>query len=143
MGGIFCIHLSSLIVGSSNYLKWEKTNFNWNSKCSTMESVYLEGIEACRKCIQDCEYCLIQMAGMESKNDCPLCCILCIESCSATLKFLMTESNFSKGYCALCADVCQWCAEQCGQYDHKHCEDCANSCVKCMEECRKIVEILS
>jgi hypothetical protein len=108
-----------------------------------MESVYKEGIEACLKCIRDCEYCIIQMAGMDSKNDCPLCCVLCIESCSSALKFLMAEHKLVKDYCGLCAEVCQWCAEQCGQIDHEHCEECANSCVKCMEECRKIVDVLS
>ncbi|MDX1364079.1 MAG: four-helix bundle copper-binding protein [Arenibacter latericius] len=104
-----------------------------------MELKYQDCIDACLKCIKDCEYCLIQTAGMESKNDCPKCCILCIEACTTTMKFLMADSSFAKEYCRLCAEVCQWCAEQCGQHDHQHCEDCANSCVKCMEECRKIL----
>ena len=110
---------------------------------NAMESPYLDCIEACRKCIADCQYCLLQMSGRESKNDCPLCCILCIESCSAALQFLMADSQYAKEYCNICAKVCQWCAEQCAQHDHKHCEDCANSCVKCMEECQKVVMMFS
>ena len=95
-------------------------------------------LEACRQCLIDCKNCLIQMSGKESMNDCPTCCILCIEAYNTCIAFLMADSKYAKEYCKLCAEVCQWCAEQCGQHDHDHCLACAESCVTCMEACRAI-----
>ena len=42
------------------------------------------------------------------------------------------------GTCALCAQVCEWCVEQCGVHSHDHCRRCAESCRVCAAECRKI-----
>ena len=97
-------------------------------------------IAACQECLIDCQRCLHAMAGMESKNDCPKCCALCIDACLASIKFMVAGNLFAAEYCGICADVCQWCAEQCGQHEHEHCVRCANSCVKCMEECRAIAQ---
>jgi len=95
-------------------------------------------IEACQKCLADCQYCLAQMAGQESGNDCPLCCVECINSCEACIKALLVESKWAGRYCEICAEICEWCAEQCGAHTHEHCQKCAASNRVCAGACRKI-----
>lgn len=102
-----------------------------------MESKYKNCINACQQCLVDCQYCLVQMAGKESMNDCPSCCIQCIDAGSICIKFMVADSLFVKDYLRLCAQICEWCAEQCQAHNHEHCKLCATSCMACADECRK------
>lgn len=99
---------------------------------------YLDCIEACQRCLVDCQNCLSIMATEQSDNDCPRCCMECIDSCLVCIKSMAADSRFAGRYAAICADICDWCAEQCEAHDHDHCQRCAESCRKCAEECRKI-----
>jgi len=103
-----------------------------------MNSKYHSCIEACQKCFIDCQNCIVNMAGQESMNDCPNCCIQCVDNCLTTIKLLIADSPFISKQAALCAEICEWCAEQCQQHDHDHCKICAESCLVCAEECRKL-----
>jgi len=76
------------------------------------------------------------MIGKESKNDCPRCCLQCVEACQICIKYMIADSRFVKDYCLLCAQVCEWCAEECAQHDSEHCQKCAASCLACAAECR-------
>ncbi|MFT4565057.1 MAG: hypothetical protein ACJA1A_002634 [Saprospiraceae bacterium] len=95
-------------------------------------------IEACQQCLVDCKICLTKMAGQESMNDCPLCCVQCIDAVNASLNFMLAESKWSKEYCELCAEICEYCADQCEKHDHEHCKKCAESCRACADACRKM-----
>ena len=99
---------------------------------------YLDCLEACQRCLIDCKVCLTKMAGMESMNDCPWCCVQCIEVLQASIGLMAAESKFAAEHCALCAKVCEYCAEQCAAHDHDHCQRCAESCRECAAECRKM-----
>lgn len=101
-----------------------------------MMTEYEKCIKACRLCFLDCQKCAVQMAGKESGNDCPNCCLQCLDACLLCIKFLFAGSQFSKAYCLLCAEVCDWCAQQCQVHDHDHCKVCAASCVICADACR-------
>lgn len=107
-----------------------------DKKTSTMN--YQECIDACLKCMTDCEYCLEKMIGKNSHNDCPHCCRECLDICDLCAKALARGSKYSAQYCELCAEICEWCAEQCAAHDHEHCQKCAESCRKCAEECREV-----
>jgi hypothetical protein len=100
---------------------------------------YESCIKACQQCWIDCRYCLAQMAGKQSDNDCPKCCLLCVDACLICIKFMVAEGPLTKEYCRLCAEICEWCAEQCEQHDHDHCKACAESCIACAQECRKLI----
>ena len=78
------------------------------------------------------------MAGTKSMNDCPKCCVQCIDACLVAIKMMAAGSDYANDYCKLCADICDWCAEQCSEHEHKHCQKCAESCRTCAEECRKM-----
>ena len=97
---------------------------------------YVACLEACQECLIDCKVCLAKMAGQKSMNDCPYCCVQCIEVLQASIGLMAVDSKFAKEHCALCAKVCDYCAELCDAHDHEHCKKCAESCRKCAEACR-------
>lgn len=64
----------------------------------------------------------------------------CAEICQTTSNFILRESDMHERVCAVCADICEHCAESCEQVDDhdemmKH---CANVCRRCAEACQKI-----
>ena len=109
-----------------------------NSKAIIMKAIYKHVIEACQKCIVDCRICLTEMAGKESMNDCPKCCIQCADACDTLLKMITSDSAYVKQYALLCAEICEYCADHCEEHKHDHCIECAKSCRACAEACRKI-----
>ncbi len=66
---------------------------------------YTTCMESCLECLIDCKVCLTKMVGMKSMNDCPYCCIQCIEILQATIGLMAADSKFTKQQCALCAEV--------------------------------------
>lgn len=95
-------------------------------------------IEACQRCIVSCEECLNAMINVDSGNDCPKCCIECSDVCSLCVKLMARDSRNAADFCNFCANVMDYCAEQCEAHDHEHCKKCAADCRKCAEECRKM-----
>ncbi len=95
-------------------------------------------IEACFACARDCEVCLHAMMGKKSHNECPACCRECVETCITCALGMSRESRFWRNYCAICAEACRWCAQECGEHEHDHCQKCAESCRKCAELCEKV-----
>ena len=52
-------------------------------------------LEACQACLIDCQVCLAEMAGKKSINDCPYCCVQCIEVLRASIGLMASGSKFS------------------------------------------------
>lgn len=103
-----------------------------------MNSNYNDILKACQQCIIDCRICLSEMAGKASKNDCPKCCIQCIDACDVLIKMITSDSPYIKQYALLCAEICKYCADHCGEHNHDHCNKCAESCKTCAERCEQI-----
>lgn len=59
----------------------------------------------------------------------------CAQLCWTTSALLARDSEFSGELCAVCAKVCQACADECAKHDHQHCQKCAEACRQCAEEC--------
>ena len=97
---------------------------------------YTAAIEACQACAVACTDCLAQMAGKKSHNDCPRCCLECAELCRITATLMVAQSRFAGRVAAICAEACNWCAEQCSEHEHEHCKRCAEACTECAQQCR-------
>ena len=95
-------------------------------------------IDACNLCAVDCGICFSHMAGKESINACPSCCIECAAICRLCTDAIARNSPFAKQLCKLCADICDWCAKECGAHDMDHCKRCAEACRDCAAACRKM-----
>src|SRR5467141_507681 len=83
-----------------------------------LNETYRKCIEACQECILRCEECIKEMATEASDNDCPVCCHECLQLCQLCISAMARDSQNVKDTCALCAQVCEWCAEQCGVHGH-------------------------
>ena len=79
------------------------------------------------------------MTGKTSSNDCPACCIECAAIARLCSDAIARHSPFAKQLCALCADICDWCAKECDAHEMGHCKSCAEACRRCAEACRKIL----
>ncbi|WP_179353820.1 four-helix bundle copper-binding protein [Winogradskyella vidalii] len=103
-----------------------------------MNDTYKSIIEINQQCITDCKNCITEMAGKESHNDCPDCCVQCVNACDVLIKMMTAESAYVKQYALLCAEICDYCADHCEEHEHDHCKQCAKTCRACAEACRKI-----
>ena len=45
------------------------------------------------------------------------------------------NSEHAAAICALCAQICKACAEECAKHEADHCKSCAQACLKCAQEC--------
>lgn len=95
-------------------------------------------IAACNDCATACGHCFAHMSGTASSNACPACCIECAAMCRLSADAIARHSPFAKQLCQLCADICDWCAKECGAHDMAHCKACAESCRRCADACRKM-----
>ena len=95
-------------------------------------------IAACNDCATECGNCFAHMVGKESKNSCPACCIECLAICRLCVDAITRNSPFAKQTCKLCADIRDWCAEQCDAHNMDQCKRCAAACRRCAEACRKM-----
>lgn len=95
-------------------------------------------IDTCNLCATACGNCFSHMVGKESVNACPACCIECEAICRLCADAIARNSPFAKQLCTLCADICDWCAKECGAHDMDHCQRCAEACIKCAAACRKM-----
>lgn len=94
--------------------------------------------ETCHACLQSCLECFAAMAGHESNNDCPKCCMLCEDMCASMITAVAAKSPFAVETARLCATLCDWCAESCAAHAHEHCLQCAKACRICAEACRAV-----
>ncbi len=95
-------------------------------------------LDACNLCAIECGVCFSHMVGKESINACPSCCIECAAVCRLCADAIARNSPFTKELCQLCADLCDWCAKECGAHDMEHCRRCAAACLACAAACRKL-----
>ena len=103
-----------------------------------LEQSAIDCLEACNACAIACGICFSQMVGKDSKNACPACCIECAAVCRLCADASARDSPYVKQICKLCADVCGWCAEECGAHDMDHFNRCAEACRRCAEACGKV-----
>ncbi|TRX16519.1 four-helix bundle copper-binding protein [Flavobacterium franklandianum] len=103
-------------------------------------------IDACNDSAAECEHCATAClnesdAAMQAK--CIELDLYCVDMCRMAAAFMARSDehtiDFVNKFCALCAEICTTCADECGKHIHiKHCIKCAESCRKCSAECHNI-----
>jgi len=99
-------------------------------------------IEACNACFVACNYCAGACLKEEDVKMMARCIALdmdCAAICSLAVGAMARGSDHAKAICALCAQVCQACGDECAKHKHmQHCAECAQACHRCADECRKM-----
>ncbi|MEO7344650.1 MAG: four-helix bundle copper-binding protein [Methylotenera sp.] len=63
----------------------------------------------------------------------------CADICRMAATSITCDSKHMKTICALCAEACQNCANECDKHEMGHCKNCAEICKHCAELCRGMV----
>ncbi len=97
-------------------------------------------IEACLACHAHCletsvVYCLKQ-GGAHAQQEHIRLMLDCAAICRDTADFGLRASPYFKSVCALCARVCDDCAESCRALGDTR-KGCADMCAQCAELCRQ------
>lgn len=102
-----------------------------------------------KQCIQNCldchsiclntvTYCL-QQGGMHSELPHIRLMLDCAEICQTSANFMLRGSEMHVRTCAICAEICLKCAEDCEQMgDDEQMKACAQMCRTCAETCRQM-----
>lgn len=98
-------------------------------------------IAALNSCADACNHCAT--ACLTEKDPAMMAnCIRndidCAAICQLAAGFMARSSIHSKEVCALCARICEACAEECAKHEHAHCQACAEACRQCAVQCRKM-----
>lgn len=102
---------------------------------------YQACIVACHDCVVACNHCAascLQEPDVKMMVRCIGLDMDCAQLCEVAAALMSGGSDFSGRICALCAEVCQACADECGKHDMDHCQQCAEACRRCAAECRKM-----
>jgi hypothetical protein len=98
-------------------------------------------IDTCYSCAQSCDRCAgacLQEDDVKMMANCIALDIDCAAICRLTAGFMARSSTQSDALCPVCAQVCEACADECGQHPAQHCQDCAAMCRRCAQACREM-----
>jgi hypothetical protein len=99
-------------------------------------------IQACLECAAACNHCATECTKEEDVQMMARCIQLdmaCAVACNAAGQLITFENSAAAEMCALCARICDECAEECARHEHMdHCKRCAVICRHCAGECRKM-----
>lgn len=101
-------------------------------------------IEACNACAVACNHCAascLQEPDVRMMARCIALDIDCAQICALAAGAMARGSEHAKAICALCADICQTCGDECAKHRMDHCQECAQACRRCAEECRKMAAL--
>jgi hypothetical protein len=98
-------------------------------------------IQACldchRICLETVTHCL-QMGGKHADPAHIRLLLDCAEICQTSANFMLRGSDLHGRTCAVCAEVCERCAQDCAQFDDAQMKACAEACRRCAESCRRM-----
>ena len=90
-------------------------------------------------CAHVCEHMVPMVAGMPDaqarRNQIRLLAD-CATICHTLATYLARRSGLVPATAALCAGVCELCANECARFPDQHSQMCAQVCLHCAQECR-------
>lgn len=103
---------------------------------------YQECIDTCYACAVTCDVCASRCLDEPDVKVLARCIRLdadCAAVCRTAAMFMARGSEFARQVCALCAGVCNACADECEKHKlMEHCKKCAAACRACAGECARM-----
>ncbi|GAB4556132.1 MAG: four-helix bundle copper-binding protein [Phycisphaerales bacterium] len=95
-------------------------------------------VNTCFECAAACFRCVnLTYANRETHDEpFPGTCIECAAICTTAGKVLAIDGAFASDVAAICADVCEWCAEQSERHGNPQCRELAGPARACAGACR-------
>ncbi|QIX60079.1 four-helix bundle copper-binding protein [Hymenobacter sp. BT18] len=97
-------------------------------------------LDALSRCAAACEQCATACLQEEHVHMMVPCIRLdrdCADICRLTAAFIARGSDHAKHVLKECIEICQKCADECGQHQHDHCQQCAEACRACVAACQQ------
>jgi hypothetical protein len=88
-------------------------------------------------CLETITHCL-HMGGEHTEPHHLRLMMDCAEICQTSANFMLRGSDLHGMTCAICADICERCAEDCEQFDDAQMEECAEVCRRCADSCQEM-----
>ena len=102
---------------------------------------YTACIEACNTCAVACNHgaasCLKE-PDVKMMAKCIAMDMDCAQICALAAAIMARGSDHAQAICAVCADICQACGDECARHDMAHCQECAKACHACAKSCRSM-----
>jgi len=102
-------------------------------------------IDACIRAVGECERCIIASLEEDNVKKMARCIQLnryCVDICRTVITFITRGDHFGEYFvmrlCALCAEICDACADECEKHNMEYCTRCATACRECARECRRM-----
>ncbi|MEO8021382.1 four-helix bundle copper-binding protein [Polaromonas sp.] len=102
---------------------------------------YKSCIEACHACAVACNHCAASCLREPDVKAMARCIALdmdCATLCIAAADLMARGSAHAEAACALCAEICDACGEECAAHNMAHCQACARACKRCAEACHEM-----
>lgn len=99
---------------------------------------YAACIEACNACAIACNNCFaacLKEADVKMMARCIAIDADCAAICQLAAGVMARDGVHAKAVCALCADICKSCGDECAKHKVAHCQACAKACHACASAC--------
>jgi hypothetical protein len=102
-------------------------------------------LEACLECHTHCldtyyNYCL-KMGGKHVEQEHLKLMADCIQICQTCTDFMTRNSKHHSSICAVCAIICNACAESCDRIGGDEMKRCAEMCRRCAAQCGEMGKV--
>jgi hypothetical protein len=91
-------------------------------------------------CLQTVAHCL-EVGGSHANPELLQRLADTAEFCAVSASFLARGSDAFEGICAVCADLCERCAQDCEGFGDEQMKSCAAACRACSDACRQHVAL--
>ncbi|MBO4248975.1 four-helix bundle copper-binding protein (plasmid) [Halomicrobium sp. IBSBa] len=108
------------------------------SKIETLSDEQRECIEHCNEAAEVCEWCADECLGESEMEECARLCRDVADIASLHARLVARGSTYSTDLAAICAEVCEACAQECETHDADHCQVCRDVVQTCAESCRRM-----
>ena len=102
-------------------------------------------LQACREALYATQHCAaecIKYGWRKSGRHLSLICLDAADACAGAINVLARGSIHHREFCAFCAHLCLYCAEQCDNYMIQNRRSrCASACVSCAQACRSCADV--
>lgn len=105
---------------------------------TTSSSIEQACRDACNACADACDHCAgacLREPDVTAIAACIANDIDCAALCRLAAGAIARQSPLAARICALCADACRRCGEECGRHAMDHCQTCAQACRRCAPAC--------
>jgi hypothetical protein len=113
---------------------------------STISSEMQQCIQDCLECHNIClttlNHCL-HLGGKHAAPEHINLLLECAEICQTSANFMLLNSNLHGRLCAVCAEVCERCAQDCEAMANGdgQMQSCAEVCRRCASSCHKMAQM--